>query len=184
MNVLKSAAGQLRDLWLVFLVAIAVVVVSTIAGSAVNRFRAADADVVASSVVSAKPSVAGSQVLAVKNWGIQVTLPLNQYLPLVNYASTGTGTIGLSAADLMKLGTACQASQNGLGTLIRLPGGTFGKSQSGSSLQMYVATLGGYDYVYQMPQGDCSDSDAAAALVNQETAVLRPGLNTVSLSQK
>jgi hypothetical protein len=183
-NVLKTAAGQLRDLWLVFMVAIAVVVASTLVGSVVSHLHQADAESVSSSSVAAVPASGGNQILGIKGWGVQLTFPLNSALPLLSYATTASNSVGLSASDLMKLGADCQPSQNALGTLIRMPAGTFAKTPRSSTMQLFVSTVGSYDYVYQMAQGDCSDTPAGSALVNQETAMLRPELGTLSQLQK
>jgi hypothetical protein len=161
-------------------IAVTVAFASTLAGSVLDRVHQVDAEALVASEAQAAVADGGTQRLEIKDWGVQLTLPLAAELPVVRYASQSKSSVGLSSADLAQMGPECRASRNALGSLVRLPGGTFGQTKRGSTIEYFVATVGGYDYAYQLPQGSCTDLAGAQPVVNREVAVIREALGTLA----
>jgi hypothetical protein len=162
------------------IIAVTVAFASTLAGSVLDHVHQVDAEGLVAGEAQAAASDNGMQRLAIKEWGVQLTMPLADALPVVSYAEQSKSSVGLSAEDVSQLGPECRASRGALGTLVRLPGGTFGQTKRGATIEYFVATVGGYDYAYQLPQGSCTDLTGAQPLVNREVAVIREALGTLA----
>ena len=171
-----------RDLGPVFVVAVAVALLSTLVGAVVDHVHQVDAEALASQQFTAQATSATQQTLALNDWGLQATFPLAPEMPLVVAASHGTSSLGLSSVALAKYGPACAADRNALGSLSRYPKGA-AVQEHGGAISYVVAEIGDYKYVYQMPNGACSQSGSAPALTTQQTSVLREylgGLATIA----
>jgi hypothetical protein len=180
MQILKKSVEVARDLSPVFIVAVAVVLASTVAGSVLDHVHKANADSANANVVSAVASAGQTQTMTIGAWGVQFTAPLASAMPLLSYASGSSQAVGLSSADLEKLGPQCGANRNALGLLTRNPAGSFGNSVAAQAGKNLVATIGAYDYVYKFPQSSCSDSAEGMAMVNREESILFEALGSLA----
>lgn len=160
-----------REFSSVLMVAVGVTLVGTLIGAVADHVHQVDAEAMPVAETKAVPGV-GSQVLAIHEWGVQLVLPLAEELPLVSYVSQSSESVGLSSADLSALGADCRASRNGLGTLLRLPQGSYAAYASRDASAHFVGALGQYDYAYQTPHNACANKPGAPELLNREMTVL------------
>ncbi|HEY6736430.1 MAG TPA: hypothetical protein VI322_01810 [Candidatus Saccharimonadia bacterium] len=177
---ITKVLGGVRGLVPVFGVAVAVALLGTVTGYVWDHVHKVVAEEQVSHGTPATDLHNGSQLLAINGWGVQAALPLAAELPLVSYAMQSADVVGLSAADLAKLGAACQAGNNALGTITRYPAGTYvpsGKVTLGANV---VATVGQYDFVYQFPQNDCADQNAGMTIINRETPIILEALGSMT----
>ncbi len=172
--------APIRELWPIFLVAIGVALLSTLAGSVFDHVHQVDAEEFTAAETTATPSVRGTQVLAFADWGVQLTTPLAPELPTLKYTTRPGNTVGISSADLAALSATCHASQNALGVLMRAPLGTFTSSKHGGSIQYFIGTIGPYEYTYTLPQTSCSDTEAGHTIVNRETSAIIASLDSLA----
>jgi hypothetical protein len=180
MRVHDRVLSEVRELWPVLVVALAVVAASTLGSSLLDHARPADAEGQAASETTAAPTAAGTQILAIVGWGVQATLPLAAELPTVSYAPHASASIGLSAADVAKYGPACQAGRNALGAILRLPQGTFASYPHTATIQYFITTIGSYDYIYQLPQNACANNPAAQPVINREISIIHDALASLA----
>lgn len=174
----KSLAG-VRNIGPLLFVAVAVVLAGTVTGAYFDHVHKVAADEVSIAAVQAVAS-GNVQTLTIGQWGVQVAVPFAAEMPLLSYANESAQSVGLSSADLEKLGPQCGASKNALGALTRNAAGSYGstvKADAGSNL---VATIGEYEYVYKFPQGSCSDTEAGRIIINREESVLLEALSTLA----
>jgi hypothetical protein len=177
----ESMLSWLRSMVPVLAIAVSVAVGGTLTGFAWDKVHRATAD---DPAVTGTPAVAGpapnTQTLKLSNWGVVATLPLAPELPLLSYAMLpGGNAVGLSSADLMKLGADCQPGGNALGTLVRHPAGAYGTSVKAMTGANVIATVGSYDYVYQFPQNACANQPAAMTTINREAPIVLEGLGSL-----
>lgn len=173
-----------RELGPIFIVAVAVALASTLAGSVFDHIHQIDAEALAPGQATSTAVAAGAQqTLILKNWGVQATTPLAAAMPLISYVGHDQTSIGLSSANLQKLDPACTASQNALGALIRYPHGTYGAYAHDTAIEYYLVQVGDYDYAYQLPAGACAQIPGAQVLINQQTSVLREALGGLAAIQ-
>lgn len=181
MELLYKVLRPVRELGPVFLVAVAVVAVGTVSAAVFNYAQKAGAEEQPTREVAAVPASDGrQQVLMVKEWGVTLTVPLAAEMPLMSYASQSAVSVGLSTADLKAYGKECSAARGGLGSLVRIPAGTFGEYSKGDVSKQFVKTLGGYDYLYLAPEKVCVDSYAVSMIMNREKSVLYEALSTLT----
>jgi hypothetical protein len=180
MNIYKSARAGVHELLPIFFVAVAVALASTLVGSVLDHVHQVNAEELNTHTTTATDNTDGTQTLAVKDWDVQVALPLARELPLVNYAVHTGSSIGLSSADVQRLGLVCQASRNALGVLLRTPLGATIQTPQGGPATYFIATIGGYEYRYQMPQNACADQPGAQVLINRETSAILSALDALA----
>ena len=178
MGVFEKVRVVLRDLRPVLLVAIGVTVAGTVVGAVSDHVHKVSADEVSAQEVKAVVS-GTNQTLSLGQWGLQFVTPYDAaQMPVLSYANESSSSVGLSSADLEKLGTECGAAQNALGDIVRQDAGTYGKTlaQPGSNV---VATLGQYEFVYNFPKGACGESTQGSAIVNREESILLEALGSL-----
>jgi hypothetical protein len=181
MPTLTRALQSARELWPVFIVAVGVALASTLAGSIFDHRHQVAAEDFGAASVAAVAGPDNTQIVKISDWSVQITLPLATELPLLRYAPHAGASVGFSSADLEPLGTACQAGHDALGTLIRASKGTTASVNGPGGVPRYfIAGVGDYDYVYQMPQNACTHNDTAQTLVNRETSIIREALDTIT----
>ena len=180
MSVSHGKFTHARELGSIFMVAVGVALASTLAGSVLDHVHQIDAEALTGAEATATPTGAGYQELALKDWGMQLTMPLGPDMPAMTYTTRPGNTVGVSTADLAPLGPDCIASRNGLGVLLRSPVGTYANGKHGSTIQYYIAQIGSYEYTYEMPQNDCTDSGSGTQIVNRETSILIGSLPTLA----
>ena len=95
---------RVRELGSIFLVAVGVALVSTLAGSVFDHVHQVDAEELTAATTTAIPTAGGNQVLSLKDWGLQLTMPLAAEMPAISYTTRPGDTVGLSSADLAPLG--------------------------------------------------------------------------------
>lgn len=164
--------GAVRDLVPVLIVAIGVALAFTVAAAAYTRFHQVAAEDVAMPVVSAAQAGNGTQVLTLKDWNVELRLPLGADMPLVTSAGMNTDSVGLSSGPLAGLDRKCSAQANALGSILRLPAGSFAHYPSGGQTKVFLANVAGSDYVYQLPSGTCAAGEVAASMVTQAEAAI------------
>jgi hypothetical protein len=157
--------------------------VTTLAGAFLDRVHQVDAEEISGQRVYAASSIAnGNQVLTLAPWGVKLTVPLAKEMPTLSYAvQSGASSLGLSTADLAALGPDCTAARNGLGSLARMPAGTYTDTSGRNAAYNYITTLGAYDYAYIAPSGNCAALPGASFLLNREESILYGSLSTLSL---
>jgi hypothetical protein len=180
MNMVRRAAAGARELWPVLGVALMVALASTFAGAWFDHFHQVNADNSSVKLTTAVPGPGGSQTMAIGDWGVQLVLPLAAEMPAVSFSGPAADSIGLSSDDVSKLGTACRADNNALGALLRLPAGTYEASAHDGAVDYFIATIGGYEYIYRLAATACLDQPGAGSLVNRETSVLREAVSTLA----
>ncbi|HEX3081979.1 MAG TPA: hypothetical protein VHQ86_01885, partial [Candidatus Saccharimonadia bacterium] len=111
---------------MVFVVAVSVTLVFTVAASVFEQFHQVAAEELRGKEETAVPGAGQTQVLTLKEWGVTLSVPMGPGLPAVKYVSEGPDSYGLSSADVEKAGSACSAAQNAIGTIVRVPAGTWG----------------------------------------------------------
>jgi hypothetical protein len=164
----------------VFLVAVAVVIVGTVVGSVLDHVHQVTADEQNVPEVMALAGPDSTQTVTLANWKVHFSSPLASEMPLIHVAQVSPDSVGLSSADLAKLGGQCSARSNGLGALLRYKVGSFGASVPATPGSNLVSTVGDYEYVYQFPQNSCSDSAQGMAIINREEAVLLEALSSLA----
>lgn len=169
-----------RDLVPVFGIAVAVAVVGTVTGYVWDHVHKVVAEEQVSHGTSAQDLGDGHQLLTVGDWGVQATLPLAAELPLVSVAVQSADVVGLTSADLAKLGPQCRAGNNALGTITRYPAGKYVPSEKVMLGANVVATVGSYDFVYQFPQNACADQPAGMEIINRETSIVLEALGSMT----
>jgi hypothetical protein len=179
MSSVTGALQRLSDFWAVFLVAVAVVVASTLAGAWLDHLHQVNAEDMTTKTSSAVPGPNGYQTLTISEWGVQLELPLADELPTVSYGSQGGSSIGLSSADVEKLGPACAAGRNALGAVVRMPRGSFAAPFAEGTLNYFIATIGEYDYAYQISPTACIDQPGENGTVNRETSIIREAVGSL-----
>ena len=175
--------GLARELVPSLVVAVGVALVSTLAGAILDHVHQVDAEALVQQEISATPAANHQQTLTIKDWGVQVNLPLASEMPLLKYAPQGKASVGLSSAGLEAYGIACSAGRNALGTLIRYPKGAFSSTPQSDTVQYFVAHVGDYDYAYQIPRTACAQAVGDRPLINEQTSVLREALGGLSTTQ-
>ena len=174
MEMSVKPVSVVRDLGPALLVSLGVALVFTAAAAVFQQFHQVAAEDLN---VHQVPAVAGpnsTQVMNIKSWGVTLTLPLGSDMPLVSYAGQGPDSVGLTTASLSQYGTACSASRNGVGAIVREP--------AGSNAGHVMATIGAYDYVYQQPLSSCMDVREAAYVAAQEAMAIQ-GVGTLAASE-
>src|SRR5476649_2166739 len=114
MRLFHGQFTRVRELGSIFLVAVGVALISTLAGSVVDHVHQVDAEELTGAETTALPAPGGNQVLDLKDWGLKLTTPLAAAMPALSYTTRAGDTVGLSSADLAKLGPDCIASRNAL----------------------------------------------------------------------
>ena len=173
LRVVSRKLVAVRSLVPVLFVAIGVALAFTVAAAAFERFHQVSADDVRIPAVEAVADGNGSQVLTIGSWNVQLVLPLGEDMPLVNYAGKGSDSVGLSSAALSGLDAKCSAQANALGSILRLSAGSFAHYPSGGQAKVFLANVGGSDFVYQMPLGTCTGGEVASGLVAQAEAAIQ-----------
>jgi hypothetical protein len=171
---------KIADLWPVFLVAVGVAFGWTLVGSVFDHVHQVDAEELGARSYAAAPGPGGTQVLTLPAWGVSLTLPLALEMPTLSYAPQSDVSAGLSTADLAQLGPACRPERNGLGALLRMPAGTYSATTQGQGQYSYIGTIGGYDYAYDAPIGNCSGTEAGNAITVREESILSGSLSSLS----
>ncbi len=174
--------ARIRTLVPVLVIAVAVTLFGTLAGSVFDHVHKVDAEELTAGETSATPGPDGSQAVIMADWGVQFTAPLAAELPTLKYTTRNGDAIGFSSADLEQHGAACIAGRNGLGALLRFPAGGFAKSVNADFPKIFVATINGYDYAYQKPQNACSDTTAGAEITNREVSIFIAALDSLAAS--
>jgi hypothetical protein len=181
MHIANIAWRYARSLGPIFLVAIGVAFASTLAGSIFDHAHQVDAEEISGArEYPASPGPNGTQVLGVTTWNVRLTLPLAHEMPMLSYYPQSTGSMGLTSADLSALSPACSAAHNGLGSLVRFQAGSYIDAIHNNGTYSYIATIGGYDYAYLAPQGDCAAAPGAGATINREEAILLGSIDSLS----
>lgn len=170
MELSVKPVGVVRDLGPVLLTALGVTLVFTLAAAVVQQFHQVSAEDLNVHEVAAVAGPNNMQMLDIKPWGVKLTLPLGSDMPLVRYASQGPDSVGLTTAGLNQYGVACSAGHNGVGALVR--------KAAGSGDGHVMATIGGFDYVYQQPQSSCMNVREAAYSAAQEAIAIQ-GVGTL-----
>ena len=171
---------RLRTLVPVFLIAVAVTLFGTVAGSVFDNVHKVDAEELTAGETSATAGPDGTQVVALADWGVQLTAPLATELPTLKYTTRTGNAVGFSAVDLEQHGSACIAGRGGLGVLLRFPAGDFAKTLNSDLSKIFISTINNYDYAYQKPQNACSDTAAGAEITNRETSILYSAFDSLS----
>jgi|GEM_PF-2001604 len=171
---------RIRTLVPVFLIAVAVTLFGTLAGSVFDHVHKVDAEELTAGETAAVVGPAGTQVIIVADWGVQLTAPLAAELPTLKYTTRSGNAVGFSSADLEQHGSACIAGRGGLGTLLRFSAGEFAKTLNADLGKIFVSTVNGYDYAYQKPQNACSDTPAGAEITNREVSALFAAFDSLS----
>lgn len=162
-----------RSLIPVLFVALGVALAFTVVAAVFQRFHQVSAEDVHVPTVDAVVAANGTQVLSIGNWNVQLVLPLGKDMPLVNYAGMGADSVGLSSAPLASLDPKCSAQANALGSILRLPAGSFAHYPSSSQTKVFLANVGDSDFVYQMPFSTCTGGEVASGLVAQAEAAIQ-----------
>lgn len=176
---LKRLLGGVRGLMPVFWVAVAVTLAGTVTGSVIDRVHRVNAEQQAAKAVKAEAQ-GDKQVLKISQWGVQAVLPLAAEMSLLSFDSESPDAVGLTSADLAKLGVNCLANHNALGSILRYPAGSYGTTIKVTVGSNMVATVGGYDFVYQFPSNSCTDTNAGMSIVNREMPVVLDSLGTLA----
>jgi hypothetical protein len=182
-RVFAKTYGFVKELAPVLVVALVVVAISTLGESAFTKFRQAGAEEHASPETASIAGPAGFQTLTIKDWGVQLKLPLAAEMPLVLYATESPSNIGFSSSDLEKYGAKCLAGKNALGALTRIPAGQFANYAKGAMNATFVGTVGQYDYAYDASPGGCADTETTSEIVNREVSVLSEALSGLAAIQ-
>jgi hypothetical protein len=164
-----NSVPAVRDLWPAVLVALTVAVAFTVAASVFEQFHQVAAEDLNGHEVPAVSVGHSTQVMDIKPWGVQLKLPLGQDQPLLSYAAQGPDSVGLSSVALAQFGPSCRASRNGAGALLRLKPAA--AVQAGKFGQV-LGSVGGYDYVYQLPQNPCMQIEGAANMAAQQAIAI------------
>jgi hypothetical protein len=171
---------RLRELWPVFVIAVAVTILGTLSGSLFDKIHKVDAEEISTTTVGAKDAGDGTQVIDISAWGVRMSAPIAAELPTLRYTTGSGDSVGLSSADLEKLSPACSAGRSGLGTLVRLSAGSFQKSAHGDPTLHFIGTINGHDYAYQSPINACADTPSASDIINRETSIIFSSLETLA----
>lgn len=151
-----------REMLAVLPVALGAAVVFTLAAAVFSQFHQVAAEDLNVHEASAVAAASNTQKITIADWGVQLVLPLGPGMPLMKYAVQGPDSVGLASTAVESYGSACSASHNGVGALVRVPQGGWANDRVGYLL----GTIGGFDYVFEMPQTACGDignaHDAAA----------------------
>lgn len=150
----------------------------TVAASAFDQFHQVAAEDLYAQETSAVAAGNQTQLVKVKEWGVQLSLPLGEGSSLLQYAVEGPDSVGLSSAALEQYGSKCSAGRNAAGVLVRLAAGSDG-AKLAERQGVLKASLGGYDYVYETPVSSCA-SVGQAADVAQETDMVIEGYGALS----
>ena len=180
---IERVLGGVRGLLPVLGIAVGVAVLGTATGFAWDHVHKVAADEIIDRGTPAEVGPDGTQVLKLPAWGVAATLPLVSELPLVSFAPEAGDTVGLSSADLMKLGVECQPARNALGSITRYPTGAYGTTVKARVGANVVSTVDAFDYVYQFPQTACADKDAGVTTVNRETAIVLEALGSLTATK-
>ena len=180
MRTFLGRLAPVRELWPIFLVAVGVALMSTLAGSVLDHVHQIDAEGLTAAETAATPGTGGTQVLLFSNWGVQLTAPLAPDVPTLKYTTRSGNTIGVSSADLAALGSTCHASQNALGVFKRAPLGTYDSSRHGGPIEYFITTIGQYEYTYTLPQTACTNTETGHVIVNRETSAIVSSLDTLA----
>jgi hypothetical protein len=176
-------SARMRELWPIFLVAVAVAVFSTAAGSVFDHVHQVDAEELTAAEATAALGPDHTQVVSIPGWGVSLTLPLADELPAVRYTTRSGSSVGLSSVDLEQIGPACLAGRNGLGSLVRFAAGAFATAAHGNPGMHFISTIGNYDYAYYAAGNACTDIPAASSIVNREESVIFAALETLASSE-
>jgi hypothetical protein len=169
---------SVRELGVIGAVAGMVTLSATLAGSVFDHVHQVDAEALRSNDVTAVAQ-GEQQLVAIPDWGVQLTLPLSPGLSLMRYAAQSPMSVGLSTADLAALGEDCRAGRDGLGALLRLPAGSYA-TYAGRDVSMhFIAQVGGYDFAYQTPHNACSSLPGASEIINREMIMLSGAWGTL-----
>lgn len=178
---LLKLTQNVRELAIASGVAIAVALASTLAGSVFDHIHQVDAEALTAQEKTAQPGPDSTQLLSVDDWGVNLKLPLVSELPLVSYTDHGGTSIGLSSADLAKLGAECKANRNALGSILRLNAGSYMEAATrGNWRARFINTIGQYDYVYVYPQTACTEKPEAVPVVNREVSIFTEAMDSLS----
>lgn len=179
MGLRKAFKHAVINLAPIFLVAVAVALGTTLASSAFTQVRQVDAEDINVAEAAASPAAAGTQMLTIQPWDVEITLPLVAgQSSLISYANQAGASVGLTSAELEKLGSGCTASHSALGSIIRYSHGHY--SAGTGAINYFIGTVGDYDYSYRLPSGLCSNDPAAGSIINRETSVLNANLNSLA----
>ena len=173
---------KIADLGPVFLVAVGVAFGWTLAISVFDHVHQVDAEELGARPHPAVPGPGGTQVLTIADWGVSLTVPLAPEMPTLSYATQSSDSAGLSTTDLAQLGPACRPERNGLGSLLRLPAGSYSETAQGQGQFYYIATIGDYDFAYESPAANCAGTDAGEAITVREESVLTGALSSLAAS--
>jgi len=172
---------NVRDLSAAAAVAVVVALASTMAGSVLDHIHQVDAETVAATEKPAKAGPDGMQTLNVADWGVSLTVPLAAEMPLLTYTDHGGTSIGLSAADLTKVSTACTSSKNALGSIVQLAAGSYIEAATrGNWHARFINTINSHDYVYLYPQTACTEKAEAVPIVNREVSIITEAMDSLA----
>ncbi len=180
MGLFQGHIARIREHWPIFLVAVGVVMVSTVAGSVFDRVHKINAEELAASATSAVPGPNNTQVVSIGPWGVQLTTPLAAEMPTLRYTNAPGESVGLSSKDLEALGDQCHATKNALGVLSRFPAGTYAKTQHSGTTEYFINKIGDYEFTYRIPTSACADTEAGRTIINTETSVIVESLESLS----
>jgi len=155
-----------------------VVLAFTVAASAFDQFHQVAAEDLYVQEVPAVTAGNQTQLVKVKDWGVQLSLPLGESSPLLRYAVEGPDSVGLSSAALEQYGPKCSAGRNAAGVLVRLAAGSDG-AKLAQRRGVLKGSFGGYDYVYETPVSSCANMGQADG-VAQETDMVVEGYGALS----
>ena len=168
---------KVRSLGSVLALSLGVALVFTVAASVFDQFHGVAAEDLYAREASAVAAGDQTQRVDIKDWGVQLSLPLGTDAPLLRYAVEGTDSVGLSTVDLEKYGPKCSAGRNAAGVLVKLTTGS--DSAKLAWLRGHLmGSFGGYDYVYEKPTSSCA-SVVQASDVAVETGMVIEGYGTL-----
>lgn len=142
-----------REMLTMLLVTLGTALVFTLAAAIFNQFHQVAAEDLNVHEMSASDIGNNLQKVEISDWGVALTVPLGPGMPMMKYAVQGPDSVGLSSTAVENYGNLCSAAHNGVGALVRLPQGGWAKTRLGYLL----GSMGGYDYVFEMPQTDCDN---------------------------
>ncbi|HEY2003919.1 MAG TPA: hypothetical protein VGH44_02280 [Candidatus Saccharimonadia bacterium] len=173
----KSLAA-VQSLGSALALSLGVALVFTVAASVFDQFHQVAAEELNAREASAMVVGNAMQRVDIKDWGVQLSLPLGTGSSLLEYAVEGSDSIGLSTAALEHYGSKCSAGQNAAGALVRLATGSAG-AKLAERQGILKGSFGGYDYVYETPASACAGVDQAADMAVQEVMIIE-GYGTLS----
>ncbi len=168
----RRPVTALRELVFVLAVAVGVAFMYTAAASVVSQFHQVAAEDLNVHQVPAVKGSNNTQILTFPQWGVMLTMPYGQGMGLMNYATQGPDSVGLSSADLASYKSACGANTNALGAVVRVPAGSLASYPEQTRRGFDLGTFGNYEYVFQMPQNPCMGVVPAANIAAQEGMVV------------